>query len=290
MNKQPDYKERGYLKNAFHIFHLKDALPNDVPFHYHEFLKIFILLHGNVSYIVEGNEYELRPHDIVLINAGELHRPVVHDAKGYERIIIYLSPAFFNSYPKTGLGGCFQKNADAPSHVIRYSKKQAYFSDAGLADAADFPCDNPYTKQLLQQCKILEFLIILNDWLVSQKEQYVAPITRNENVLKILHYINGHLTQNLSVEQIAAAVHLNRSYLMHKFKEETGYTIKEFITEKRLLLARNYIKKEIPLTEACYLSGFSNYSSFYRAYTGKYGCSPKQQKNIFSASETKLNE
>lgn len=290
MNKQPDYKERGYLKNAFQIFHLKDALPNDVPFHYHEFLKIFILLHGNVSYIVEGNEYELRPYDIVLINAGELHRPIVHDKKGYERIILYLSPAFFNSHTKAGLGRCFQKNSDSHTHVIRSSKKQTGFPAAGLADAADFTCENSYTRRLLQQCKILEFLILLNEQMLSRQEHYVAPITQNENVLKILHYINEHLTQNLSVEEIAAAVHLNRSYLMHKFKEETGYTIKEFITEKRLLLARNYIKKEIPLTEACYLSGFSNYSNFYRAYTKKYGCSPKQQKNIFSASETKLNE
>lgn len=88
MTDKLEYKERGYLKDSFQIFYLTEHLPDEVLFHYHEFLKIFILLRGNLSYAVEGNEYELHPYDIVLINAGELHRPIAHDQNGYERIII----------------------------------------------------------------------------------------------------------------------------------------------------------------------------------------------------------
>src|SRR5699024_11881837 len=59
--------------------------------------------------MVEGKQYELKPDDVVLIQAGELHRPIVHDRSVYERIILYLSPAFFSGIKKRGwdLFRCF---------------------------------------------------------------------------------------------------------------------------------------------------------------------------------------
>lgn len=275
---ETEYKKQGYLQESFQIFHLSDGLLKEVPFHYHEFLKIFVLIRGNVSYIVEGKEYGLHPYDIVLIDAGEIHRPVIHDHNEYERVIIYLSPDFLNRYKKENLQKCFQKEPEKDSHVIRYSKEKLPFPMQGLMTIAKVSCQNIYAENLLQKCWLLEFLIFINNTAASQNNSYVTPVSQNENILKILQYINSHLTQDLSVAKIADAVHLNRSYLMHKFKEETGYTLKEFITEKRLFLAAGDIRNGASPTDACYRSGFSNYSSFYRAYVGKYGYSPKKQK------------
>lgn len=285
-----EYEERGYLKESFQIFHLSEPLQKEVPFHYHEFLKIFILIHGNISYIVEGKEYDLHPYDIVLIDAGEIHRPVLHDENGYERIIIYVSQDFLSSYSQENLQKCFQKEQKRASHVIRYSSDKPSFASHRLMEMTASACQNIYAGKLLQKCRLLEFLILLNDAIIHQKNLYAAPTSQNENILKILRYINSNLTQNLTISQIADAVHLNRSYLMHKFKEETGYTVKEFITEKRLFLAGNYIKNGVPLTEACYRSGFSNYSSFYRAYIEKYGHSPKEQKSHASMQDVNVIE
>ena len=41
------------------------------------------------SYCIEGRSYELKEHDIVLVNAGEVHKPILNDDSIYERIIIY---------------------------------------------------------------------------------------------------------------------------------------------------------------------------------------------------------
>lgn len=277
-NPETKYKERGYLRESFQIFHLSDHLQKEVPFHYHEFLKIFVLIHGNISYIVEGNEYELHPYDIVLIDAGEIHRPIIHDEQGYERIIIYLSPDFLTHYPEENLQRCFQRGQKKYSHVIRYSPDKPFFPVQELMTITNAACEHFYAGALLQKCRLLEFLILLNNAVIHQKNLYASPASQNENVQKTLHYINSHLTKRLSISDIADAIHLNRSYLMHKFKEETGYTVREFVIEKRLFLAGGYIKNGMPLTEACYRSGFSNYSSFYRAYVKKYGYPPKEQK------------
>ena len=68
-----NYTKAGYLTEPFKIFHLRDEHKLNIDFHYHDFHKILIHLHGNVSYCIEGRSYELKEHDIVLVNAGEVH-------------------------------------------------------------------------------------------------------------------------------------------------------------------------------------------------------------------------
>ena len=91
-------------------------------------------------------------------------------------------------------------------------------------------------------------------------------------------YINAHLTEDLSIDRIADAAFLNRSYLMHLFRDETGYTIGKYVTEKRLYLANHAIEQGVSVTDACYQSGFRNYTTFYQAYRNKYHKSPKQAR------------
>ena len=71
-------------------------------------------------------------------------------------------------------------------------------------------------------------------------------------VLDIMNYINDHISEDLSIDQIAKHVFLNRSYIMHLFRDETGYTIGKYITEKRLFLANHYISQGFSMTDACY--------------------------------------
>ena len=62
---------------------------------------------------------------------------------------------------------------------------------------------------------------------------------------------------------------------MHLFKAETGYSIGAYINEKRLLLAKSLIQNGMSATEACYESGFRDYSTFCRAFRKKYQTTPR---------------
>ena len=64
--------------------------------------------------------------------------------------------------------------------------------------------------------------------------------------------------------------------MMRKFKEETGYTVHNYIISKRLLLARTKISEGTPILKASQLSGFSDYTTFSRAYKKQFGTAPSQ--------------
>ncbi len=107
----PEYKKVGYLTTDFKMFHLKDEEMRSFHYHYHDFHKILILLNGDVTYCIEGRSYDLKKNDIVLVHAGEVHKPVIHSDAVYDRIIIYVSPDFLTSYrdSDSDLSLCFQK-------------------------------------------------------------------------------------------------------------------------------------------------------------------------------------
>ena len=271
----------GYLNEDFKVFYL--STPNfsqTIDTHYHDFHKILIFLNGAVRYVVEGKEYVLQPGDIVLINAGELHRPIIDAHTTYERVILYLSPTFFdsccgNAPDAQDLSFCFSYAKKHQTNRIRLSESGQLSLEPVIHALISSIQENDFATPLYQQVKVIEYLILLSR--ILQKD---APVTTPESSLNpivqdILHLINDSLTEPLSIEHIAKHCFLDRSYIMHLFKAETGCTIGSYITEKRLFLARHYIAQGISVTDACFKSGFNNYGSFYHAYKKKYHTSPK---------------
>ncbi|MDD2959298.1 MAG: AraC family transcriptional regulator [Lachnospiraceae bacterium] len=275
---ESSFKKTGYLTGEFKLFHLVDQQQKRFELHYHDFCKVLILLQGNVSYVVEGKQYDMQPGDIILVNAGEIHRPVIHDNSPYDRIILYLSSDFFQRYrgEDFDLFHCFTQGQRQHSSLLRPSDADRARL-LPLENELALSCQSrAYASGLYQQIKTVEFMICLNRLLVQENLSYSESVTANPVILQVMDYIREHLCGELSIDTIAAAVFLNRSYLMHLFKAETGCTVWKYITEKRLFAARTYIQKGLSITEACYQSGFKNYASFYHAYKAKYQSAPTE--------------
>ena len=100
----------------------------------------------------------------------------------------------------------------------------------------------------------------------SYSSAYVPNSYYNSKILPILEYIAEHLVEDLSIDTLSSKFYMSRYYLMHLFKKETGYSVANYISTKRLLHARALIQSGTSVTEACFASGFKNYSTFSRAY------------------------
>lgn len=271
------FEKLGYLEDDFRMFHLKDRQKRDFAFHYHDFNKIVILISGNINYSIEGKNYALKPYDIILVNAGEIHRPIILDNSDYERIIIYVSTQFLSTYSEKDydLSYCFKRAREEHSNVLRIpSIEKSKLYQVCLELEHSF-ADQAFAKELYQKILFLEFMIQLNRTAILNHINYLDSVNSNSKLLQILDYINLHLTEDITIDSISEHFYLNRYYLMHYFKEETGYTIGNYITEKRLLLAKDLVRKGCSITEACYQSGFKNYSTFSRAFKKIFKTLPK---------------
>lgn len=273
----PEYKKVGYLTSSFKLFHLKDQNKKDFSYHYHDFHKILILLNGDITYCIEGHSYQLAPNDIVLVHAGEVHRPIIQSESPYERIIIYISPDYLKKYEKSDfdLSHCLSQAATEQSHVLRFQGSRAAKLKTAIQALDQSVNDRDFAASLHQKILFLEFMIQLNRAAMHDGIEFINDTASDEKIITVLNYLSEHLTEDISIDKLSARFFLSRSYLMHTFKDQTGYTIGNYLSTKRLLLAKDLISEGMPITEVCYACGFKNYSTFSRAYKKSFGEAPR---------------
>lgn len=277
-----NFPKTGYVTSDFKLFYLHESTDKDFSYHYHDFHKILLFLNGNVGYAVEGRSYDLHPGDIILIPAGQIHRPVIRDSAPYERIILYLSPDYLRPERQEGfdLNLIFTAAASAGTNLSAVPSSMRYALNFHIRQLQEAVQTELFAAPLFQKAAVLSFLIWLTRIQKDGSLRYRDAAASNQLILTMLDDINQNLTADLSIDSLAEKYHLSRSYLMHLFKAETGFTILHYITEKRLFLASQQIKNGSGVTQACFSCGFSDYTSFYRAFTARFGVPPKEAKKL----------
>ena len=94
---------------------------------------------------------------------------------------------------------------------------------------------------------------------------------------RVARYINLNIQSELALEQIARRFFVSKFYLCRAFKQAKGCSIHSYIIECRLKYADELISLGETISSAAYKAGFSDYSTFYRAYVKKYGTPPSQK-------------
>lgn len=90
----------------------------------------------------------------------------------------------------------------------------------------------------------------------------------------LLKYINLHINDNLSLDELSQRFSLSKFYLTRRFKELTGLSLHQFIVKKRLTKARYLISVGVDPYRAAVDAGFNNYSHFSRTFKSYFGQNP----------------
>lgn len=269
--------QSGYLNNNFLLFHLKDKKEQSFDYHYHDFNKIIIFLSGKVTYLIEGKSYFLKPWDILLVNNHDIHKPIIDSSETYERIIIWANTNFINefNYKECNLFSCFNVANKRMFNLVRIEEQSQTIIKDLIYNLEKSINSNYFGNELFSNTLFLQLLIVLNR--IYIQDDYIKDTKSffyNKQIENILKYINSNLHNDLSIDTLCKEFFLSKYYLMRKFKKETGYTIHNYILQKRLLMSKNLIKSGIPITEVCYKCGFNDYSSFLRAFKKMFNKQP----------------
>ena len=95
-------------------------------------------------------------------------------------------------------------------------------------------------------------------------------------VKKIMSYIEAHLDEDLSLENIADNLHYSKFYLARTFAEQTGSTIGKYIQRRRLTLAaQKLVETNEPIIEIAYEAHYNSQQAFTLAFRRLYLCTPQ---------------
>ena len=268
---QYNLEKTGYLKEDFRLFHINDQTKKDFSYHYHDFHKIIVFISGKVTYHIEGKAYHLKPRDILLVSQGAIHKPEIDPSVPYERYIFWIR----DDLSCQELNTCFQKANDRSFNLVRAdSALQERLKDL-LPEIEQTLQNEHFGNPVLRNALFTQFMIYINRiFLRTSSSPDKKTYSSDTQVEQLLKYINRNLSENLSIDQLANRFFFSKYHMMRKFKNETGYTIHNYITSKRLLMARSFISQGMPVMKAAQASGFHDYTTFVRAYKKQFGKAP----------------
>ena len=269
-----EYKKRGYLLENFRLFHLRSEMGEKVEFHYHEFCKILLLVSGQGSYFVEGKRYLLSAGDIVLIGSRCVHKPEIAEGSAYERIIIYVSPEYLQ---KMSTDDCdlLSLFSGQNGHVLRL-KEQRRKAVFGIAAKLEKDLNSrEYGHTVVSQADLLQLVVELGRGASDSPGSLPQPTApENRRILEIMEYLDENLAEQIDIDRLAERFFISKYYMMRLFQKQTGTSIYSYLTQKRLLRARELMAGGMRAMESCYACGFHSYSSFTRAYAKYFGTTP----------------
>ena len=268
-----------FKHGELYVKHATDNSPNDssFPMHIHQTYEIYLFIKGRVKYLVEGSAYHLRPGSVLVIRPAESHKPKIIECAPYERYNINFPASLLKEYdPALRLLSPFDKRELGHDNMYSLSElgnipMQKFFYDMCHSKK------DAYSTELKIKTNLLYILDAINDAYERRDRTFLQSKSREETIIA---YVNEHLSSELSVPKLAEQFYLSVSQFNRIFKNATGASPWEYITVKRLSTARDLIRSGMDISDVFEISGWGDYSSFYRAYTNRFGISPAEDKKV----------
>ena len=131
--------------------------------------------------------------------------------------------------------------------------------------------------QIYASAKILE---ACTSYVLLKQLMYV----RRQNFARNLeNYLHAHLSEELTVDRIAADFHISRSKLYASCEKYLGMGIARYIRKLRLEHAKELLKKtDLAISQVASEAGFSDYNYFCRIFKKETGMPAKKYRNLYA--------
>lgn len=245
--------------------------------HIHDCLELYYSIAGDKQFVVEDRLYDAHGGDLFIVNPYETHRPVCIEAAGHERMIICIHPDYLPglSTADTDLAACFYRRDQKFSHRVSLSATQRLMFESLIKK-----CTTPqgFGSDLLENTRFTELMVMVSGlYMSAHNAQGLDEIdSEDARIAEILGYINERVCEPITIDALADAFFLSKSYLCRIFKQATGTTINRYLIARRISIAKRLLAQGRSVHEACELCGFGDYTHFIRTFGQAVGMSPKQ--------------
>ena len=255
-------------------------VPRPVSLHSHTYVEILFCRRGtDVEYLVGSDRYKLQRGDIILIPPGVSHRPILPEtlAEPYVRDVLWVNADFL-----TSLEEAFPRASGAErsrAALIRTAGTRWEF----LGELFRAGVQEEEQKKTGWEAVVAGNSLKILAYLERAYEDRTADSLKAEEpelLDKVTAYIEEHYAGHITVHDIARKFYVSDSSISHRFKQKMGISIYHYVTQRRLISAKNLISEGAQMEQVAVRVGFSDYSAFYRAFKQEYGISPRQYRSI----------
>lgn len=154
--------------------------------------------------------------------------------------------------------------------------------DIGLGHHETYMIADIYSQKADRAAACEDLQILLEDMCLDYTKR-IREITKDNvtsiHIRKCIEHIYEDLSADLSTKELAELTKLNASYLSKLFKQETGKTIKAYVTAAKMDTAQNLLKySDLSCSEIATSLGYCSQSAFTYAFRQFTGVTPKKYR------------
>lgn len=260
----------------FWIEHRYSSCNYKLSQHYEHTYQVLFVLAGKILYHVGEKRYEVSKGGIIVLNTLEEHTLEVLDYP-YERYIIQINPTFFQhevKYPE--IISIFIKRPADFSHQLSLTESVwNYLYELVLEMEKEYLGKRKFWEMYIGSDLRKMFITIFREYADSLSEMKIGAGVAI--AYKVLNYLDHRYTEDISVDSIASALFLNKHYIAHVFKDETGYSPMDYVISLRMNRAKALLTEtDKNISEIAMECGYKDFTYFSKQFKKHTNLSPSK--------------
>lgn len=244
--------------------------------HSHSYHEIVYNVSGsNVLYSADGNKYTLQKGDVIFFPMEHFHNGIYNVTENHSvRLVVQIDPDVWNISKK-------RSHITWDGQVLLIGTGTAVKWDLrGLFERmAQTSYVDKDSQLMIYESQILELQLLINQFVNENKINVFTA--KNDIVKRAIDYLQQNYTNPMfSVEELADNVCISRAHLSRVFKTYTLESVHEYLTELRMHKCRQMIADGNGILDSSIESGFSDYTSFVKAFKKLYNMTPQEFRRM----------
>lgn len=265
-----------------HEFEIYDNVSNDMnmpSFHGHSFYEFHFIGDGYVRRYTENTVCDMGPGCISIMPPQLFHRVTQEHAKTssvpYRRILLYVSVNFmhFLEADQFKIARIFDDFGHPGDRYLQLNREEMSTFYRPLQQIVRIDRDDEPMQHLQNRAQIMLLLTRLAEYIANNR--FSTWSEEPSLVYKVIAYINANLSENLSLDSLAARFFVSKFYLAHRFKEYTQLSLHQYVLIRRMIYAQSLLRSGESPTTVAKLCGYREYSSFYKVFLRETGKTPR---------------
>ena len=238
--------------------------------HTHETYAIGVISYGTECFVRNKQQYAAHAGSMALVNPGEVHTGQAADERGWAYRVFYPSAKVMQLTAT--------RMADKPQALPWFS--QAVVQDEyvvglmlKLHESLESVGATPSSLERESQ-----FVWAMGQLILRHASERPAPKLQVERkaILRIKEFLDHHYWQNVSLDQLAAQVHLSPFHFLRVFKQAFGLPPHAYLTQARVLRAKQLLAVGNPIAQVAQDVGFVDQSHLNKHFKRLVGITPRQ--------------
>ena len=251
--------------------------------HTHPFLQIVFILRGKLTHTINGITAELTMGEMAIIPPNVMHSVSFAPNTSCYALSFYMSTLgmIHKCNEQTVLFLKSLENSTIPIFPKTTLADRDILHMESIFDQIEAELENKETGYLEN---VTAYIIVLINQFIRRyfKQQphtnEETPYTSKQMVIDCIKYIDAHVTDELSLPEMARISNVSVSTFCTYFKQLTGKSFTEYLKHKRIAYANELIKKGYEITAIASFCGFGDFSNFFRSYKQVMGMSPSEYR------------